>query len=148
MKCVFLLLIVLISACIEQVTPPEQKICFENDKCVEVEIAKTSKERTRGLMFRDNLPEGKGMLFVFSSEGYKSIWMKNVRFPIDVIWIGKDDKIVHIESAVPPCKTEKCPTYPPSEKAFYILEVNANYTLENNIEVGMNMLGLPAVLAD
>ncbi|MBI5252912.1 MAG: DUF192 domain-containing protein, partial [Euryarchaeota archaeon] len=56
------------------------------------------------------------------------IWMKNMLFPLDIIWLDSDLKVVHIEHDIPPCKEESCPIYLPSSPARYILEVNANVT--------------------
>jgi hypothetical protein len=102
---------------------------------IRAEIADTLIERTKGLMFRKSLPENEGMLFVFNDEDYHSFWMMNMSFPIDIIWINKEKKVVDIAKNVQPCKLI-CSTYTPKEKAMYVLEVNANFTEEHGIKIG------------
>ena len=104
-----------------------QKICFKNNLCVQLEIADSEPSRARGLMFRPELPEKSGMLFIFPSEGIYSFWMKNTLIPLDIIWLDKDLRVVYIKSFVPPCKSYDCPSYNPEVKARYVLEVNAGF---------------------
>jgi uncharacterized membrane protein (UPF0127 family) len=68
----------------------------------EVEVAATGEARTKGLMFRKELPAGRGMLFDFGSEGHVGMWMKNTYIPLDMIFIRADGRIVRIaENTVP-----------------------------------------------
>lgn len=67
-----------------------------------VEIAKTDKERATGLMYRKELPEGRGMLFDFSPEQQVSMWMKNTFIPLDMIFIGSDGRILRIAENTEP----------------------------------------------
>jgi hypothetical protein len=106
-----------------------------NNKTIMVEIADTFSKRSRGLMFRDSLPENEGMLFIFDKEDYYEFWMLNTKIPLDIIWINENKEIVHIERNLQPCN-EDCPKYSPNEKAMYVLEFNANYTSENGIKLG------------
>ncbi len=112
--------------------PGSATVCFPST-CVNAELAQTREERSQGLMHREHL-EG-GMLFVFESEGTHSFWMKNTLIPLDMIWIGKDMRVVHIEHAVP-CTTESCRSYTPSAPALYVLETNAGFAEKNGIRVG------------
>jgi uncharacterized membrane protein (UPF0127 family) len=105
------------------------------NKTIIVEVADTPAKRTEGLMFRDFLGENEGMLFVFDNEDYYSFWMLNTKIPLDIIWINKNKEIIDIERNLQPCPSN-CPLYSPDEKALYVLEVNANYTFENDIKVG------------
>ena len=93
-------------------------------KTITVEVADEPGEQTRGLMFRDTLPEGRGMLFVFDKDGTYAFWMMNVKFSLDIIWIDGAGRIVHIEPDVPPCSV-LCPSYTPKASARYVLEVTA-----------------------
>ena len=76
-----------------------------DDVVLEVQIADTDLSRASGLMFQDQLPFDQGMLLVFDSPNMRSIWMLNMQFSLDIIWIDGDGKVVHIEKNVPPCKT-------------------------------------------
>lgn len=93
---------------------------------VTVEVADGPEERARGLMFREGLRDGEGMLFVFERDGLHPFWMRNVRFPIDIVWLDSDGRVVHLETDVPPCPGPPCPLYTPRVFARYVLEVGAN----------------------
>ncbi|HHW77301.1 MAG TPA: DUF192 domain-containing protein [Xanthomonadaceae bacterium] len=102
----------------------------------QVEMAKTSEERERGLMFRRELPADQGMLFV-QSPGPAVFWMKNTHIPLDLLYFDADGRLSQIEANVPPCKTPVCPVYP-SETATvgYILEINAGEAARRGIRLG------------
>lgn len=100
-----------------------QQVCF-TDNCFWVELAITPGERTDGLMFRKYMPEDRGMLFLFPDEDNHSFWMKNTLIPLDIIWIGRDKKVVFIKPYAQPCASRYCPVITPDKKAKYVLEVN------------------------
>ncbi|HLC60033.1 MAG TPA: DUF192 domain-containing protein [Candidatus Nanoarchaeia archaeon] len=101
---------------------------------VNVEIADDNNERMIGLMFRENLDENSGMLFVFDDEVNQTFWMKNTMISLDMIFISKDMKIVDIKYATP-CEEDPCRLYKSSKPAKYVLEVNGNFTIENKIKI-------------
>lgn len=101
------------------------KIYLPNGKSVTAELAVTDEERQRGLMFREKLLPDQGMLFVFEEEGLYSFWMKNTLIFLDMLWINKDRRIVHIARNVPPCKEDPCPSYSPERSGLYVLELAA-----------------------
>ncbi len=98
-----------------------------------VEIAESEKEKEKGLSGREFLNEKEGLLFSYNSEDYHGVWMKEMLFPIDVIWIDKDLIVVDIKENVYP------ETYPEifySEKpSMYILEINSGLVKKHEIEV-------------
>jgi uncharacterized protein len=67
-----------------------------------VEVAKTEQERATGLMYRKELPEGRGMLFDFSPEQQVSMWMKNTFIPLDMIFVRGDGRILRIAENTEP----------------------------------------------
>ncbi|MGB3921718.1 MAG: DUF192 domain-containing protein [Minisyncoccia bacterium] len=101
---------------------------------VKVEIADTDLERSQGLSGREGLLPNHGMLFVFDAPGYHAFWMKDMKFPIDIIWINADSKVVWIEKNLSP------ETYPnlfrPKEPAKYVLEVPAGFAEEHGVVIG------------
>lgn len=103
---------------------------------LKIEIAKTFREKQSGLMHRRRLEVGKGMLFVYDHSLIPAFWMKNMNFPLDMIFIGEDLLIRDIAEKVPPCKNEPCPTYTPSQPAQYVLEVPGGYTQLFKIKTG------------
>lgn len=109
-----------------------------NGKKINLEIVKTIEDVSRGLGGRDNLESDNGMLFIFSRSDYYAFWMKDMRFPIDIIWI-QDDAVVDISKNVPAeqgVSLEKLKLYQPRQKANRVLELNAGFTDKNNIKIG------------
>lgn len=111
------------------------KVCIKNI-CYEVELAETTIEKTKGLMYRKMMDEDRGMLFLYDKEGIRSFWMKNTFIPLDILWISKDNKVVFISENTQPCKQMVCPSIDPGVKALYVLEINGGLCLKNNIKVG------------
>ena len=101
------------------------RVDFPDGFAVTAELAVDIESRARGLMFRDKMHEDQAMLFVFEEEDIHSFWMKNMRFAIDILWLDRDKRIVHIEAHVPPCPREPCPSYTPAAAAAYVLELQA-----------------------
>lgn len=110
-------------------------VCF-NERCFNVEVASTLAARTKGLMYRQNLADDAGMLFVFGSEDVYPFWMKNTFIPLDIIWIGENKEVVYIAKNVQPCKTFICPSVSPARRAKYVLEINAGKADEAGLKVG------------
>lgn len=104
-----------------------------------VELAETLLEKARGLMFRRSLPADRGMLFVFDREAQHGIWMFGMRFPIDIIWVGKDKRVVDIVENATPCWFF-CRVYMPKKKAKYVLEANAGFVERQRIDVGSKLV--------
>lgn len=105
--------------------PAVTPLTLPSGKVLQVEVMVKDKDREMGLMFRPSLAEDKGMLFVFEQVEFHGIWMKNCKFPIDILWLDKDRKVVDIAEAVPPCKEDPCPVYQPLRKAAFVLELSA-----------------------
>lgn len=101
--------------------------------------AKTDTERMKGLSGRNNLAADSGMLFTFPEKGIYSFWMRDMKFPIDIIFIS-DDKIVDfVENAPNPAKDQlpsTLPIYKSSEPVNFVLEVNANEIEKNKFKKG------------
>ncbi len=113
----------------------DDTVCFEGSY-INVELATTREEMITGLMNRTNLPENKGMLFIFDEEGVYKFWMKNTLIPLDMIWIDENGKIIYIEKNALPCDIPTCPAFGPESSSKYVLEVNGGYTERHKINVG------------
>jgi len=101
------------------------KVFLPNQFSLTAELAVTDEERQVGLMFREKINWDQGMLFVFKREGIYSFWMKNMRFSIDILWLDREKRIVHLETKVPPCPNDPCPSYSSSHPALFVLELKA-----------------------
>ena len=117
-----------------------QKIVKVNDIEINTEVADNKKERNKGLSERKSLGEKQGMLFIFENKNtYPTFWMKNTFIPLDIIWID-DGEVSQITKNVQPeeknISDKELKIYSPEKPVDYVLEVNANFCDENNIEVG------------
>jgi hypothetical protein len=99
-----------------------------------LELADTPQKRALGLSGREKLDSDKGMLFVFEKEGRYSFWMKDMKFPLDIIWLDKNLKVVEIKENVQP---ESFPAaFTSKTKALYVIELNGGVAQKYNIKVG------------
>lgn len=104
-------------------TTKTPQVCI-NKTCFDIEIAKTPKQRQIGLMYRKNMPELSGMLFVFQQSGQYNFWMKNTLIPLDMVRINDQLEIIDIKQAIP-CTQDPCPSYNPQWISSYVLELNS-----------------------
>ena len=108
-----------------------------NDSKFQVEIAQTDTEKQIGLSNTESLPEDEGMLFLFDTPDYYSFWMRDMQFPIDIIFINGNKVTTVISNALPPSETGgSLPTFQPTEKSDKVLEVNAGIAKKYNITEG------------
>lgn len=111
-----------------------------------VEVADDDAERARGLMFRDALPEGHGMLFVHDREEPQAYWMKNTRIALDILYFDDELKLVSQQRDVPPCSAgNQCPSYPSKAPARYVLELNAGEAARLRLYEGIALRLAPAL---
>lgn len=112
------------------------RIVFPDGFVVAVEIAADDEMRAQGLMYRDHIDPGQGMLFVFPRDDVFSFWMKNTRIALDMIWIDANRRVVGIREKVPPCVVEDCPSYGPGVIARYVLEVGGGEAARHRLKAG------------
>lgn len=111
------------------------------NQTIKAELALTEAQRAKGLMFRNTLPQGSGMFFVFPNQAKHSFWMANTKVPLDIIWLNKDLEIVYISQDTPACTQtgtlkSLCTTYTPTTAAKYVLEVNAGFVKQYSVKTG------------
>ena len=100
----------------------------------------TGELMARGLAVKDQLKESEAMLFIFEESAQHSFWMKDMKFPIDIIWLDSDGKVVHIEQNLQPCVSVLiCTSYGLDIDSQYVLETVAGFTQRHNISVGTNI---------
>jgi uncharacterized membrane protein (UPF0127 family) len=110
---------------------------FIGGKKIRVDLANTPATRTQGLSGRKSLLENQGMLFVFDDSDFHSFWMKNMKFPIDIIYIKGDKVTTVIENAKPSTTSdENLEIFQPNEASDKVLEVNAGIAKKYNIKKG------------
>ena len=103
-------------------------------KTVRVTVADTPETRQKGLGGRNGLASDEGMLFIFPEDGKYGFWMKNMKFPIDILWLSGTRRVVYMAQNVSP------DTYPevfaPTTPARYVLELPAGYAKAYTVDVG------------
>ena len=118
-------------------TPAVVPLTLPSGTVLQAEVMVKDEDRAMGLMFRPSLPRDRGMLFVFETSDFHGIWMKNCKFPIDILWLDEQRSVVHVAEAVPPCKAEPCPVYNPLRKAAFVVELNAGQARREKAVVGV-----------
>ncbi|RWN99579.1 DUF192 domain-containing protein [Mesorhizobium sp.] len=110
------------------------------ERSFSVEIADTSAEREAGLMFRQDMADDHGMLFVFEEPRDVSFWMKNTPMPLDLIFVGQDGRIRAIKQGEPQSEA----MIAPGEPVRFVLELKAGTAARSGIEDG-DLLRHPAI---
>jgi hypothetical protein len=114
------------------------EVTIGDNLAVAVEVAASDATRERGLSGRNRLETGHGVLFLFAQPAKYSFWMKDMRFPIDAIWI-RDGKIVDLSIGIQPPQTdEEVPlSFSPIEAADAVLEVPAGFAAEHGLRLDL-----------
>lgn len=105
------------------------------DVYLNVEVVSSFSQTAKGLSGREILCNDCGMLFEFSDYKIRNFWMKEMQFPLDIIWI-KDNQIIGIEKNVPVYTNEEITRARSPEPVNYVLEVNTGWTESNSIRIG------------
>jgi uncharacterized protein len=111
------------------------------------DLAITDDQKAEGLAVKDHLKENEGMLFVSEQPSRQSFWMKDMKFPIDIIWLDSNGTVVHIEHNLQPCVSilnpaasiRNCPIYTPDNDSQYVLETVAGFSQKHNVKIGTNI---------
>lgn len=103
-----------------------------------LDIANTPSERAQGLGNRPSMPVDRGMLFTFARSGNYCFWMKNMHFPLDIIWTDSSKRIIKIEQNLSPQTYPK--SYCPSgTSTSYVIELNAGQAKATHMQVGQQL---------
>ena len=100
-----------------------------------LEVAATPGERSRGLMFRRELPPNTGMVFLFPQDTTAAFWMKNTLVPLSIAFVAADGRVVTVREMVP-CTADPCPTYAPDGPYRYAVELPAGAFAAAGVEPG------------
>ena len=118
--------------------PPTPRVIFEVPGIgavpVRVEIARTPAQRARGLMYRRTLEPDAGMLFVYPYPRLRTFWMRNTYVSLDMIFVGRDRRVVGVVERAVPLDEAPCEIDAPAQ---YIVEVNAGFAREHGIFAGV-----------
>jgi uncharacterized membrane protein (UPF0127 family) len=113
--------------------PGTQKMKIK-DLVVDVSVAETWPDRIKGLSDTPYLPDNLVKLFIFDTPAFHSIWMKDMQYPIDILWVNANNKIIYIEENATP---ESYPNiFVPKDPALYVIETVAGFVETNQINIG------------
>lgn len=102
------------------------------------EVADTDSKKETGLSYRKKISDDEGMIFVFDKVGIYPFWMKDMNFPIDILWLDEDYRVVYMEENL---ATSSYPNaYANKAGAKYVLEINANKSKDAGIYLGTKLV--------
>ena len=106
---------------------------------IDTQVALTPEQHQIGLMYRMEMPQGEGMLFVFQNPSQQCFWMKNTVLPLTAAFVADDGSIVNLEDMKPQTTDSHCSLKP----VRYVLEMNQGWFAKKGIKPGMKLAGRP-----
>ena len=101
-------------------------------------IASSDEQRIKGLSGSEKLDESEGMLFLFDKPSKQGFWMKEMNYPIDIIWLDSNNTVIHIKKNLEPCKIFfVCPIYNPPSDALNVIELRDGFSNRHAIKNGL-----------
>ncbi len=100
---------------------------------IAIEVSRSEAEHEQGLMYRSQMADSLGMLFIYENAKPRSFWMKNTKLSLDILYVNENKEVVMIYKGVVPFSQKPVPSY---KNAQYVVEVNAGYTTAHNIKEG------------
>jgi len=120
--------------------PEALLVNFPSGTQLRVEIADSPLLLYAGLAFRDPLPPGWGMLFIYERADYHRRTTRQYRFPVDIIWLDESKRVLFIVEDVAPCPGEHCSEYgPPTDTARYVIETQAGFVRQERLAPGADL---------
>lgn len=131
-----------------QYLPISAQVIIKQKTVIELEVAQTPQQQSKGLMFREALPDNRGMFFPFSEARLSRFWMHQVPVALDMVFLKQSEKpgqtenstrkVVAIANSAPPCKVEpkECPLYGPDTFVDGVIELRAGRAKELGLEKG------------
>ena len=105
-----------------------------------VETVISENARKQGLSGRQALESGNGMLFIFDSLSRQSMWMIDMKFPLDIVWLDEQMTIVHCTYSAEPCKSRaECPSYSSKYRVKYAIEMTAGDSKKYDFTLGKQL---------
>ena len=106
---------------------------------IDAQVAQAPDQRTIGLMFRKDMPQHEGMLFIFEQPSVQCFWMKNTLLPLTAAFVADDGTIVNLADMKPQSLDSHCSAKP----VRYVLEMNQGWFAKKGIKPGMKLAGEP-----
>ena len=106
---------------------------------IEVQVASTPAQQSTGLMYRAEMPQHEGMLFVFPAAKQQCFWMKNTLIPLTAAFVADDGTVINLEDMQPQTTQSHCSAKP----VRFVLEVNQGWFMKKGLKAGMRLVGPP-----
>ena len=106
---------------------------------IEVQVASTPAQQSTGLMYRAEMPQHEGMLFIFPEAKQQCFWMKNTLIPLTAAFVADDGTVVNLEDMQPKTAQSHCSTKP----VRFVLEVNQGWFMKKGLKAGVRLVGPP-----
>ena len=106
---------------------------------IDTQLAQTPQQREIGLMFRKEMPQQEGMLFIFDVPGVQCFWMRNTLLPLTAAFVADDGTIVNLADMKPMSDDSHCSAKP----VRYVLEMNKGWFAKRGIQAGAKLSGAP-----
>lgn len=141
----FILLAVMMGGCARETESSDvlltRRVTLPGGQEIRAEVEMTAIDMQKGMMFRDDLPRGRGMLFIHQQPGMYPYWMYQVKIPLDIIWMDAGRRIVEISPDTPPCKTKAslCTNYGGHQNSQYVLELGAGEARRLGLTLGQTL---------
>jgi uncharacterized protein len=118
-----------------------QKVTLPGGQIIRAEVEMNDLDMQKGMMFRDSLARGRGMLFIHQAPGMYPYWMYQMKIPLDIVWMDSGHRIVEIAPDTPPCKTKAslCANYGGHQTAQFVLELGAGETRRMGLSLGQTL---------
>lgn len=119
----------------------ERIVTLPGGQRIVAEVMLRPEDQARGMMFRDQLPPDRGMLFIHEKPGRRSYWMHNVKAPLDIVWLDAQRKVVEISANTPGCldRPENCRSYGGRAMSLYVLELAGGQAAKLGIAEGVTL---------
>jgi uncharacterized membrane protein (UPF0127 family) len=118
-----------------------RKVTLPGGQQIRAEVEMDAMDMQKGMMFRDSLARGRGMLFIHQTAGLYKYWMYQVRIPLDIVWMDTSHRIVEISPDTPPCKTKAslCANYGGQQTAQFVLELGGGEARRLGLSLGQTL---------
>jgi uncharacterized membrane protein (UPF0127 family) len=104
-------------------------------------VADTDAKRIEGLSGIENIAQDQGMLFILDYPSKQGFWMKEMKFPLDIIWVDNNNTVVHVEKRLQPCTSIFfCPVFTPLKDAKFVLETGAGFADSHSVKEGTRIV--------
>lgn len=117
---------------------PSEVVLRMSGRTYALEVARTPSQQEKGLGGRPSMPNDQGMLFTYNMSGRYCYWMEGMQFPLDIMWLDSDKRIIKIEQDLSPASYPKsyCPA---GSNASYVIELNAGQATATHMHMGQQL---------